>query len=222
MNDFWPGVGGTDESKGLRTRWNPSGLKTNCGFCAISYALEKQKGILVDADRLYAETLQRLEIQSPLPHMLMFPEPGLDERPIRTGYEGLDGRGRSPADYSLWSVAHDAGLELKSGDRDLLNSLMKFASDKGAGWSLDEFVRKRKTGRTATLDQLKQYVRDSLKGHSIIGSIKGQHFMNLEYNSTTGLKAFDPQIGVACEIPQVKNRLGVLDLFERVTTGGKR
>ncbi len=228
MTGHLPGVGGAGDDKRPwpPTRWNPSGLTTNCGFCSISYALEQQKGILVDADRLYIQTLQRLGIErrgavDPIPRMLIFPEWKLDQVAPRGEYHELEGRGRGPADYTIWSVAHDVGLGLKSGDKTLLNSLVEFAARSTPRWTLDDFIRARmnrpELAGKASFTSMKIHVENSLKGNSIIGSIKGQHFVNLHLTSGE-FKVFDAQKGVSYDGPRIKAQLGPLDLFERVLT----
>jgi hypothetical protein len=223
------GAGGVngDKDRLPSTRWNPSGLKTNCGFCAISYALEQQKGKLVHADELYEQTLQRLGVvrqgnADPIPRMLIFPGLNLDETRIRVEYHELEGRGRGPADYTIWSVAQHAGLELKGGAKDLLNSLVQFGAESKPGWKLDDFIRARMNrselaGR-ATFANMKNYVENNLRGNSIIGSIKAQHFVNMAFGSAGEWRVFDAQKGVPYDGRHIKTELGSLDLFERVST----
>ncbi|MDR3772520.1 MAG: hypothetical protein P4L26_04175 [Terracidiphilus sp.] len=202
-------------------------MKTNCGFCAISYALEQQKGKLVTADELYEQTLQRLGVVrqgngDPIPRMLIFPGLNLDQAKIRVEYHELEGRGRGPADYTIWSVAQHAGLELKSGAKDLLNSLVQFGAESKPGWRLDDFVRVRMNrpelaGR-ATFASMKNYVETNLKGNSIVGSIHAQHFVNMAFSSAGEWKVFDAQKGLAYDGRRIRAELRSLDLFERVST----
>jgi hypothetical protein len=221
------GGGGGNKITWPPTRWNPSGLKTNCGFCAISYAREQQKGTLVDADQLYLQTLQRLGIdrhgdEDPIPRSLIFPQFDLDKAAIKSQYHELECRGRGPSDYTIWSVAHYAGLDLKSGDKKLLDSLVEFAANSARGWKLDTFVQARMTrpelaGR-ASFKDMKSYVMNNLKGHAIIGSIGRGHFVNVTITPRGELKVFDPQKGITCDGRHIKAEFGRLDLFERVTT----
>jgi hypothetical protein len=132
--------------------------------------------------------------------MLIFPGLNLDEAKIRVQYHELEGKGRGPADYTIWSVAQHAGLELKSGAKDLLNSLVRFGAENKPGWRLDDFVRARMNrpelaGR-ASFANMKNYVENTLKGNSIIGSIKAQHFVNMSFNSAGEWKVYDAQKGM--------------------------
>lgn len=212
------------------TRWNPSGLSNNCGFCAISYALEMQNGTLLSADDLYERTLERLHIErkgneDPVPRMLVFPEVGLDGMRVSVQYAELEGRGRGLSDYTIWSVAENAGLRLESGDKDMLRALMEFAERSQARWTLDDFVRARaeRPGLAVRppMAAVKKHVEDSLKGNSIIGSkSRGYsgtgHFMNMSFSPQGEWKLFDPQIGTPFDGKNLKRVLGQIDLFERV------
>jgi hypothetical protein len=233
VNKYIHGTGGAsgDEAPWPPTRWNPSGLTTNCGFCAVSYALEQQKGKLIDADELYVQTLQRLGIdkqkdRDPIPRSLIFPGAKVNEAAIRSEYHELEDRGRGPADYTIWSVAHHAGLDLKGGDKLLLNSLVEFAAISAPRWKLDDFVTARMsrpdlTGR-ASFTTMKSHVENSLKGNSIIGSIARKHFVNLSISPLGELKVFDAQRGMSYDGRRIKAEFDRLDLFERVTTGMTR
>src|SRR5262249_51854752 len=96
--------------KSMATIYDPSGSKTNCGFCSIAYVLHVVKNRFVDADRLYWETLARLGIQAqggqdPIPRQLIFPEPNLDSAPVRLEYRALTGGANSLSSYTVTSVA---------------------------------------------------------------------------------------------------------------------
>jgi len=225
MNMYGVGGANTDRDRLPSTRWNPGGLKTNCGFCSISYALEQQKGRLVTADELYEQTLQRLGVTregdgDPIPRMLIFPVLNLDAIKIRAGYEKLGGWGRGASDYTIWSVARHVGWELKTGAKDLLNSLVQFAAESKSGWRLDDFVRARmnRPGMAArtTFANMKSYVERDLKGNSIIGSINKHHFVNMSFSPAGEWKVFDAQKGMPYDGRRIKAELGSLDLFERV------
>ncbi len=211
------------------TRWNPSGWTSNCGFCSISYALELQKNVLLNADQLYEQTLERLGIvrqgnHDPIPRLLIFPGLNLDEARIRVEYHELEGRGRGAADYTIWSVARSAGLELKSGDKNMLNGLVKFAAEARPGWKLDDFVNawmsRPGLPGTATFTAMKRHVEQNLKGVSIIGSIPRQHFVNMHFSPSGEWKVFDAQRGQSYDGRRIKAELASLDLFERVSTSG--
>ena len=211
------------------TRWNPSGLNSNCGFCSISYALEQQKGFLITADQLYDQTLERLHIprngnQIPLPYALIFPVAGQAQPPIPVHYQALEGHGMGAADYTIWSVARHAGLELKAGDKTLLNHLVEFAAQKHTPWRLDDFITARMSipalaARGATFANMKRHVETSLNGNSIIGSIKAQHFVNMSFNPAGEWTVFDAQSGLRYDGKLLKAKMISLDLFERVSTG---
>jgi hypothetical protein len=147
----------------------------------------------------------------------------LHEAAIRIEYHELEGRGRGPSDYTIWSVAHLAGLDLKSGDKVFLNSLMEFAAHSAPQLKLDDFVQARMdhpelAGR-ASFASMKTHVESSLKGNSIIGSIARKHFVNLSISPSGELKVFDAQKGVSYDGRHMKAEFDRLDLFERVTTG---
>ncbi len=217
-----------DKDPLFRTRWNPQGFKTNCGFCAISYALEQQKGTFLDADKIYDMTLEQLKIEKegnrdPLPRLLIFPGPGVDGAVARGGYQPLGEGGRSPANYTIWAVASLVGLGLKSGDRQLLNSLIEFASRSKPGWKLDDFVEARMDrpglAAKATFASMKRHVEEELKGNSIIGSIGRSHFVNMSFDPRGEWKVFDAQRNMQYDGRRIKAEFASLDLFERVSTG---
>jgi hypothetical protein len=113
--------------------FNPSKLKTNCGFCSISRALFVTKAIQIDADELYLQTLSRLGIQregdhDPIPRMLIFPEAGLDTMTPTVEYQALKDGVHGLSSYTITSVAeaNDLRFDLSAKDVSLPNQFLTF------------------------------------------------------------------------------------------------
>lgn len=103
------------------TLYNPRGDETNCGFCAVSYALERLKLALPgknvkwsNADDLYDRKLKRLRFTPDeakgFPRELIFPEQNWSGIPARGQYAALTHGTRALSDYTITKVASDEGL----------------------------------------------------------------------------------------------------------------
>jgi hypothetical protein len=214
------------------TRWNPRALADNCGFCAISYALERsyalepEKETFKNADQLYEFTLERLGIErhgnvDPVPRALLFPVKGDHGRMnLPVGYEALNGGAIGPNDYTVVSVAEHAGLKLEPGARDILNAFLKFAAQSRPPLKLDAFVKARMNipalaGKASFLS-MKVHMEKELMGNSIVGSTDRKHFVNLNVGPTGTTTIFDAQIGSEYDGSRVLATLREIALFERV------
>lgn len=206
------------------SRWNPSKLKDNCGYCAISYALE-QKGIILDADGLYNQLMDDFDIDrrtraTPVPRTLIFPKQiDLDKTPWPPNYEELQAKGHTPSDYTIRSVALHFKLHLSGEDKQVVNSLVEYAADFAkAGWKRDDFVRYRlqRLGKANSASE-KDKIEKSLKGNFILGSTDAKHYVNMSFSPTGEWRVFDPQDGVLYEPHHVKVKLGIIALFDRAT-----
>jgi len=208
-----------------KTKWNPNGLGTNCGFCAISYALEQQNGNFVkNADELYDETLAFLGIEKlanngdPLPRMLVFSQPNLDQITPSVEYSAI----RPPhtlSDYTIEAVAGREALELKPGDKYVANALLLYATRAFGKWTLDDFIqaRSQRPGLRVqpSFATMKKTVEDGLRGNAIIGGKDGKHFLNMSFDHNNQWKLFDPQSGRDADGLRAKALLGEINLFER-------
>jgi hypothetical protein len=208
------------------SRWNPRNLSENCGFCAVSYALEQQKGIFIDADQLYSKMMEKFGFErqggeSPVPRTLIFPDPNLSDMKWTDAYSAFRDTMYTPAQYTVRSVAEEVSLDLKPGDRAVVNALIKFAYDAAPGWRFDDFVRQRsqRPGVTAGFGAQKQYMEAQLKGNWVIGSKEAKHYVNMSFTPAGEWKVFDAQIGVAYDGKGMKAKMPSLDLFDRVSTG---
>ena len=131
----------------MGTLYNPNGLTTNCGFCAIAHGLFRQ-GTNTDADKLYLQTLDRLGIQrqgasDPIPRQLIFPDPLIDGVPLPTGYQALADSGHGPCSYTITAVACDHNLRYDLNNRDLAlpRQFFEFYARTGTGkWDIADFV----------------------------------------------------------------------------------
>jgi hypothetical protein len=188
----------------MGTPYNPSNLSTNCGFCAIAYSLSLY-GIKTDADALYLQTIERLGItrvggHDPIPRLLIFPEPRLDDIPLRAEYAALAEHGRGASSYTITAVASDNNLQCRVAEtrRTIANQFLDFYARNGsARWNIDDFVRERmRFLRTnAPSDAVKRHVMTELGGHSIVGSKQVNHFVNMRIDAVGHIWAFDPQDG---------------------------
>jgi len=219
-------AGGNTDS-GEKTPWNPSGLTTNCGFCAIAYALELQTGRPHNADELYLKTLQDLGLErkdnkDPIPRMLIFPQWNLDQIQATHQYDALLGGRYSLADYTITAVASRLGLNSLTGDKQMVNALMEFATRAHGPWTLDDFVKARteRPGLSAkpSFALMKKTVESSLKGDAIIGSTDGKHFMTMSFDDQLRWKLFDPQNNRHYDGLRAKALLTSVALVERFAT----
>jgi len=206
--------------------WNPNNRSDNCGFCAISYALQLQKGVFLDADQLYNRMMEKFHIpregnESPVPRTLIFPAPNLSDVQWRDSYRAFQDTMYTPAQYTIRSVAEEFGLDLQPGDKDLVNALISYAYNAPPGWKFDDFVRQRsqRAGAAAGFTAQKSYMERQLKGNWIIGSKDAIHYVNMSFTPAGEWKVFDPQIGVPYDGKGLMAKMPSLDLFDRVLTG---
>lgn len=222
-------VGGVSQATGPLppTRCNPSGLTTNCGFCAVSWALQCRKNVTLNADQLYVQTLERLGLPvdqetDPVPRMLIFPGARLEDNPIRASYEALAHTVHGLSGYTITSVAEAHDLKTRHGNRELLQLLVDYYARMGpATWTIDDFVRARlnqlrAAGQNPSLRALRIHVANELGGDSIIGSKTVNHFVNLSINASGGISAYDAQDGRTYDGRGLKARLNTIDLFLRI------
>jgi hypothetical protein len=208
------------------SRYNPGKLTTNCGFCSIAHGLFVQKGVVVDADQLYLQTLERLGLtregnQDPIPRQLIFPEPNMDDIPLTTTYGALADRGFGPSGYTITAVALASGLEFQLRDRDLTlpRQFMDFSARTGPGnWNINEFVQMRLDWlRTRRLnpspEAVQHHIMEELGGHSIMGSKTVNHFINVHVDTLGRITAFDAQDGSDYDGRELYTRLRSVDLF---------
>ncbi len=151
------------------TLYNPRGDETNCGFCAVSYALERLKLALPgknvkwsNADDLYDRKLKRLRFTPDeakgFPRELIFPEQNWSGIPARGQYAALTHGTRALSDYTITKVASDEGLVyggqgLLAGGRPLTQSeilgdnaahFFAWYMENGVGrWKFDDFMKLR-------------------------------------------------------------------------------
>jgi hypothetical protein len=167
----------------MGSQYNPSNRTDNCGFCAIAYALHWQKHIVVDADRLYLQTFERLGLtrdagKDPIPRMLIFPDPMLDPTPVRTDYSALSGSAHGLSSYTITSVAEASGLRFHAKIKDLELSrqfMMCYSNMQPSTWTIRDFEQMRlnflrSRGLNPKLEDVKKYIANELGGQSILGS----------------------------------------------------
>ena len=209
----------------MGTLYNPNGLTTNCGFCAIAHGLFRQ-GTNTDADKLYLQTLNRLGIQrqgasDPIPRQLIFPDPLIDGVPLPTGYQALADSGHGPCSYTITAVASDHNLRYDLNNRDLAlpRQFFEFYARTGTGkWDIADFVDMRlnwlqSQGRKPAADAVRRHIMEQLGGHSIIGSKTTNHFINVEVDGAGHIKAFDAQDGRIYNGSGLQGRLRTVDLL---------
>jgi len=209
----------------MATIYNPSDLKTNCGFCSIARGLHVQQHKLIDADKLYEATLKRLEIpraaRDPLPRLLIFPEVSFDGVAISGTYSALAGRRHGLADYTITSVAEHNKLVGKASITDLLlpRQFMQFYANREHGtWSLRDFEEMRldwlrDKGLNPTPESVRSYITKELHGHSIMGSKKTNHFINVHIDKAGIVTAYDAQDGSNYDGKGLNARLVTVDFF---------
>lgn len=216
----------------MRTDYNPNGLKDNCGFCAISRGLQLQNhGVLINADELYEQTLQRLNLErqggtDPVPRQLIFPEPDWSQVTVRTSYSVLVEGTRTLSDYTITQVAHASykgkrqeryRLRFDLGNRELLSDFIKEKAARPST-TLRDFAQKRwnylkSQGKRPSIQGVEGYVANQLVGHSIIGSKSRDHFINAEIDPSGTVKGFDAQDGRLYDGKGLLDRLESVDLY---------
>jgi hypothetical protein len=212
----------------MGTLYNPTGLTTNCGFCAIAHALSLQ-GITTDADKLYLQTLERLGIPrqgntDPIPRQLIFPDPLMDGVPVRVEYTALAERGHDPSSYTITSVASANNLryDLNNRDLSLQRQFFDFCARTGRGaWNINDFVQSRLTwlqvqGQNPSADGVRRHLLAQLSGHSIIGSKTVNHFITMQVDTSGKISAYDPQDGRQYDGASLQTRMRTLDLVLRL------
>jgi hypothetical protein len=212
----------------MGTLYNPTGLTTNCGFCAIAHALSLQ-GITTDADKLYLQTLERLGIPrqgntDPIPRQLIFPDPLMDGVPVRVEYTALAERGHDPSSYTITSVASANNLryDLNNRDLSLQRQFFDFCARTGRGaWNINDFVQSRLTwlqvqGQNPSADGVRRHLLAQLSGHSIIGSKTVNHFITMQVDTSGKISAYDPQDGRQYDGASLHTRMRTLDLVLRL------
>ena len=213
----------------MGSQYNPSNRTDNCGFCAIAYALHLQKHIAIDADRLYLQTLERLGLtrdagKDPIPRMLIFPDPILDSAAVRSDYSALSGSAHGLSSYTITSVAEASGLrfQAKIQDLELPRQFMMYYSNVGPGsaWAIRDFEQMRlnflrSRGLSPKLEDVKKYIANELRGHSILGSKGRKHYINVfvDIDRTGRIEAFDAQDGIKYDGRGLNSRLGGVDLL---------
>ncbi len=208
--------------------YNPTNRTDNCGFCAIAYALHLQKHIIVDADRLYLQTLERLGLtrdsgKDPIPRMLIFPEHGLDSARVSTKYSALSEGPHGLTSYTISSVAEANGLrfELKVRGLDLVRQFMNFSANMGLStWTIRDFEQTRlkflkSQALKPTLEGVRRQIAKEFGGHSIMGSTTANHFINIQIDADRSgrIEAFDAQDGIKYDGRGLNSRLRTVDLL---------
>lgn len=209
----------------MGTLFNPSGLTTNCGFCAIAQALSVQ-GTVTDSDQLYLQTLERLGLQregdrDPIPRQLIFPDPLLEGVPLSAEYRSLGDRGHGPSSYTITAVADANNLRYDLSNRDLAlhRQFFEFSARSEPGtWNIADFVQVRldwleSRGQTPAPEAVRKYAMEQLGGHSIVGSKTANHFISIHIDRAGHISAVDPQDGRVYDGPRLHARLRTLDLF---------
>lgn len=222
---------------------NPLGLRTNCGFCSISWGLSRINPQLpaLTADQLYIDTLVDLGLpttsgQDPLSRMLLFPPlrgqnfGGLRPKP---GYEPLfSGDGNRLDQYTLSTVARQRGLPLDSAN----DTIAQWRQVHGEGLTVEQAAEARfefleeaalssssRGGRIRVpeYDAIEAWVvstRQQVAGDYIIGSRQGKHFMNMSIDAQGRIVAYDVQDGrVYNGIQAIMSRMnGDIDFVTRI------
>ena len=223
-------AGGISSAKGrLRgTEYNPQGLTTNCGFCAIAKWLSLKTKTPVTADDLYVRALEHFDIDTtgpddPISRQLIFPQARLDEDyASRNRYRALSDRGIALSSYTITSVAREAGLTFVDGDAGLLRWLLECQSTANTqSLKLEDYVNARLNvlrhtkGLPAQPVAVKKSLLD-LPGNYIIGSKDTRHYLTLEVDGRLTLKAMDPQDGANYFGPRIKAKVPTIDLALKV------
>jgi hypothetical protein len=139
---------------------------------------------------------------------------------LPVAYQALQGRAVGPNNYTIASVAEYAGLRLESGNRTMLNAMLKFGTQSRPPLTLEGFVTTRmevpELAAKSNFKTMKAFVEKELTGTSIVGSVDGKHFVNLIVSSTGTATIFDPQIGSEYDARHCLTQLGEIALLERV------
>jgi hypothetical protein len=215
------------------TMFNPKGRSDNCGYCAISRALYEQTNpkTLVDADELYTLTLTHLRFEEekdgkdPISRMLLFPALLHENIPIPTSHDALSHGARSASQYFITSIAESLGLRNKVGDVELLKKFIKISSELGVGLRFQRLAENRlaqelqHVSRKPTVQAVKDFCTKELVGRSILGIDLGHmnHFLNLTIYPSGDVTAFDAQTGESSDARNLKDTLGTIKLFMRLT-----
>ena len=208
---------------------NPSGLRTNCGYCAISRGLLIQQGVSIDADQLYVQTLKRLRLPTdepadPIPRTLVFPDAHSDLK-VRTSHGALTASNIDGSRYTITSVASDCGLNWSVGTTGLLTQFV-------ANYSLVDHTQvfervsnlryesALESGRfPGSFDSFNSRIARELIGDAIIGSRSDQHFLNVTISRSGHMEFFDPQEGKRYDGRDLRYKAMNIDLFMRVPAG---
>lgn len=230
-------------------RYNPRGDDTNCGFCAVSYALDRLNLKWFNADDLYNRKLERLQLtpaeKKGFPRQLIFPERNWEKLPPRPGYEPLFYGTRSPSLYTITQVAQEEGLAFHgtgliagghvglTRDQILGDDVAHFfgwCKNMPGRWKFHQFVEYRlelleekaeTTGTKFDAAEKQRAIMQGLAGDAILGSKKTNHFMNLHIDPVHGsVEAHDPQSGGDFDGKQLADRLGEVNLFIHLEKGG--
>ena len=205
---------------------NPSGLRTNCGFCAISRGLLTQRGISMDADQLYIQTLKRLRLPTdeptdPIPRTLFFPDAHSDLK-IRTSHGALTASNIDGSRYTITSVATDCGLNWGVGTTGLLSQFAAIYSAVDYPRAFERLSSLRyenalDSGRMpGPFDSFNSRIARELIGEAIIGSKSEQHFLNVTISMSGHMEFFDPQEGKRYDGRDLRYKAMKIDLFMRV------
>jgi hypothetical protein len=205
---------------------NPSGLRTNCGYCAISRGLLIQQGISIDADQLYVQTLKRLRLPTdeptdPIPRTLFFPDAHSDLK-VRASHGAVDQGVLSGDMYTIWSVATGCGLKWESGNKDLLfqfvanYSIVDYSQvfERVANLRYESAIESGKN--PGSLERLHSYISHELVGEGIIGCVSDEHFLNVTISRSGHMEFFDPQEGKRYNGRDLRYKAMRIDLFMRV------
>jgi hypothetical protein len=208
---------------------NPSGLRTNCGYCAISRGLLIQQGISIDADQLYIQTLKRLSLPAdeptdPVPRTLFFPNAARDVK-VRISHSAVNEGVLSGDMYAIWSVATGCGLRWDFGNKGLLSqfvanySIVDYSQvfDRVAGLRYESALESGKT--PGSLERLRSDIASELVGEAIIGSASDEHFLNVTISRSGHMEFFDPQEGKRYDGRDLRYKAMRIDLLMRVPVG---
>jgi hypothetical protein len=207
-------LGGAKPGPALPNRYNPCGLKDNCGYSVISFALEYQApGKFRNANELYTQQrhLFGLTKGENLPKTLTFPgrtaQEVADLENVRPpAYKALFDSNNTLADYTINNVAEMNGLSVRPARHALDEWRRAFRPKQEGGFaSLDESVDafraealERLGARVPSTHMLRDRIaklREKLPGLYIIGSRSRSHFMTLRIHDDGQIIGFDPQNG---------------------------
>ena len=207
-------AGGAADNEVGPTKYNPECRGNNCGFTAISRALEQHRPDIPfkSAEVLYAETRSRLKVDpgAMLSHELVFPQHSYDGLKSRRGYEPMFEGTRSIGQYTVPAVARASGLDVKV-VTDLMTDYLRGFGPANKRVHLDDLIERTyqrmelnytsSRGRrplSPTYERAENAVmriREELAGDYIVGSVGGSHFMNVTIDADGRIRGFDPQDG---------------------------